>query len=152
MDDRPGSPHGGDEVPEMAVDCYKPVVPDGSYEAKFLWHETAVVFGVPKVFLHFEIVQPGPCFGARLFRAFRVRKIVGKPGKGGRFAAHAGGDLFAVMTRLLDLKLRQDRIGFSSLRQMLFRVTTRTVTRNQRQRAIPEAARYSVVDQIERGE
>lgn len=152
MDASATTGQGGEQTAEMAVECYKPLIPDGVYEAKFLWHETANVFGTPKVFLHFEIVQAGPYFGLRLFRAFRVRKLVGRPGKGSKFAAHAGGDLFAVMTTLLDLKLRQDRISFAALTQMLFRVSTRTVTHNQRQRAIPEAARYSVVDRIERGE
>jgi hypothetical protein len=134
------------------VEGFKPVVPDGDYDAKFIGHETALVFGSPKVFLHFELVEPGDYIGTRLFQAFRVRRLKGKSGKGGRFVAHAGGDLYALLARLLDVKLRGDRISLQSLRSMLFRITTRTVTTNSRQQPIPLPARYSVVTKIRRGE
>jgi hypothetical protein len=137
---------------EILVEGYKPVVPDGSYEARFIGHETAIVFGSPKVFLHFQIVQPGPYMDTRLFRAYRVRRLTGKAGRGGRFVAHPQGDLFRIIAKLLDVKLRKDRISLTALRTMLFRVTTRTVTRNHRQQPMPEPVRYSVIDAIERGE
>jgi hypothetical protein len=136
---------------EILVEGYKPVLPDGSYEARFIGHETAIVFGGPKVFLHFQIVQPGPHMDTCLFRAYRVRRLVGKPGRGGRFVAHPQGDLFRVIAKLLDVKLRKDRISLAALRTMLFRVTTRTVTRNHRQQPMPEPVCYSVIDAIERG-
>jgi hypothetical protein len=88
--------------------------------------------------------------GTRLFRAFRVRRLVGRSGKGGRFAAHAGGDLYVLLCRLLDLKQRTDRITFRPLRHMLFRVKTRTVTTNYKQQSRPEQSRYSVIEEIER--
>ncbi len=141
-----------DAADYMAVEGYKPVVPDRAYEAKFVGYETAIVFGSPKVFVHFEMVEPGAYLGTRVFRAFRVRKLVGKPGKSGKFVANPQGDLFATVTRLLDVKLRTDRISLAGLRTMLFRITTRTVTRNYRQQLMPEPTRYSVVNTIERGE
>jgi len=136
----------------MAVEGYKPIVPDGVYEARSDGHETGMAFGNPKVFLYFEIVEPGAHMGTRVFRAFRVRKLVGRPGKSGKFVAHPQGDLFATLTRLLDVKLRKDRISLAGLKTMLFRITTRTVTRNYRQQLMPEPTRYSVVSTIERGE
>ena len=140
------------DADEIQVSGYKPIVPDGTYEAKFLWHETAIAFGSPKVFLHFEVVEPGEYMGIRLFRAYRVRTLTGKRGKGGRFVAHPQGELFGDLTRLLDIKLRKDRISLAGLRTMLFRVTTRTVARNYRQREMPLATRYSVIQEIARGE
>jgi len=104
----------------------------------------------PKCFLHFEITQHGEHAGIRLFRAFRVRKLTGRSGKGGKFIPHAGGDLYALLVRLLDVKLRTDRISFRPLRSMLFRVKVRTVTKNHEQEHKPEHARYSVISDIER--
>ena len=104
----------------------------------------------PKCFLHFEITQHGEHAGIRLFRAFRVRKLNGRSGKGGKFVPHAGGDLYALLVRLLDVKLRTDRISFRPLRSMLFRIKTRTVTTNHKQEARPEQSRYSTIEAIER--
>lgn len=133
-----------------AVDGFRPQIPDGWYEAKYIGHETGVVFTAPKCFLHFEITQHGEHLGMRLFRAFRVRKLAGRPGKGGKFVVHAGGDLFALLARLLDIRLRTDRITFRPLRSMLFRVKTRTVTTNHAQQQRPDQSRYSVIETIER--
>ncbi len=133
-----------------AVDGFRPQLPDDWYECKYIGHETSVVFMAPKCFLHFEITQAGEHIGTRLFRAFRVRKLAGRSGKGGKFVVHAGGDLYALLARLLDIRLRTDRITFRPLRSMLFRVKTRTVTTNHAQQERPEQSRYSVIETIER--
>lgn len=134
----------------VAVDGWKPLLPEEWYEAKYLGHETALVFNAAKVFMHFEIVQHGEHMGKRLFRAFRARKLIGRPRKGGKFVAHSNGELYQTLARLLDVKLRADRITFRPLRQMLFRIKTRTVRTDHKQREIPEQSRYSVIDEIER--
>jgi len=141
-----------DDDAVASVEGFRPQIPDDWYEAKYIGHETAIVFMACKCFLHFEIVQPGASMGVRLFRAFRVRKLVGRPAKGGKFVVHAGGDLFALLARLLDIKLRTDRITFRPLRSMLFRIKTRTVTTNHAQKERPEQSRYSVIADIEREE
>ena len=132
------------------VDGFRPQIPDAWYEAKYIGHETSLVFMAPKCFLHFEIVEPGEHMGIRLFRAFRVRKLAGRHGKGGKVVLHAGGDLYPLLCRLLDVRLRTDRITFKPLRSMLFRIKTRTVTTNYAQQELPEHSRYSVIDEIER--
>ena len=146
---RPDDDDDGDDA-IAAVDGFKPLLPDDWYEARYIGHETGVVFMAPKCFLHFEITQHGEHLGTRLFRAFRVRKLAGRSGKGGKFVPHAGGDLYALLVRLLDVKLRTDRITLRPLRSMLFRVKTRTVTTNHAQQERPEQSRYSVIETIER--
>ena len=94
----------------VAVDGWKPLLPAQWFDAKYIGHETAIVFNAPKVFLHFEIVQHGEHLGKCLFRAFRARKLVGRPCKGGKFVAHANGELYLILAWLLDVKLRADRI------------------------------------------
>jgi hypothetical protein len=139
-----------DDEAIAAVDGFRPQIPDAWYEARYIGHETGVVFMAPKCFLHFEIVEHGEHLGTRLFRAFRVRKLAGRSGKGGKFVVHAGGDLFALLAKLLDVRLRTDRITLRPLRAMLFRVKTRTVTTNHAQQERPEQSRYSVIAEIER--
>ena len=144
------APDADDDDAIAGVDGFRPLLPDDWYEAKDLGHETGVVFMAPKCFLRFEITQPGEHLGTRLFRAFRVRKLAGRSGKGGKFVPHAGGDLYALLVRLLDVKLRTDRITLRPLRSMLFRVKTRTVTTNHKQEDRPPQSRYSVIETIER--
>ncbi len=125
-----------------------PLVPDGEYVARFLLHETAVVFRTPKVFLHFELVDFGRYFKTQLWQAYRVRRLIGTPGKGGRFALGRRSELFLDLARLYDKSIRPDRISLSSLKDVLLRVRTRTVTTDYKQRPLPEHLHYSVIDSI----
>ena len=60
-----------------------PLIPSGRYSVTFLHHELGMAFKVPRLFLHFRIVTPGNCFGATVYRAFRVRSANVKKKKGG---------------------------------------------------------------------
>jgi hypothetical protein len=138
---------------DLEVEGFKPLLPDGWYEARYLGHATALVFNnTPKVFLHFEITQHGEFQGTKVFRAFRVRRLKGRPASNGQFVLHAGGDLYKTAVQLLDVKSRTDRVSLRALRHMLFRVELRTVEKDQRQKLLPQQNRYSVVQGIERGE
>ena len=95
---------------ELLVDD-KLLLPDDKYEAVFIGHETVFVFQNPKIFLRFRITSQGEHFGKEIFRAYRVNKLVGKPSKNGKFKLRRGSDLFADISRLLDFKVRPDRIS-----------------------------------------
>lgn len=142
-----------DDDDVVAVDGFKPLLPEGQwFEARFVGHATAIIFATHKVFWEFQIVEPGDWFEQRLFRAFRVRKVIGRPAKQGKFVLAAGGDMYATLVRLLDVKQRADRITLRPLKHMLFRIKTRTVRTNREHEPIPEHAQYSVVDKIERAD
>jgi hypothetical protein len=140
------------EDPSVDVEGFKALLPEGSYEAVYLGHQTALVFHTPKVFLRFRITQHGPYNGVEVFRAFRVRALKGRPAPNGGFTLHAGGELYSTLVRLLDVRNRADRVTLRPLRAMLFRIRLRTVTTDYRQRPLPEHNRYSTIDEIERGE
>jgi hypothetical protein len=124
-----------------------PLVPEGEYVARYVRHETAMAFKTPKLFLHFELI--GPCHeGTNLFIAYRVKRLVGQPGKNGRFAVARRNELYLQLARLADRRLRLDRISLRALRQCLLRVRVRTVTTDYRQRPLPEALRYSVIAEL----
>lgn len=141
-----------DEDAGVGVEGFKALLPEGSYEAAYLGHQTAFVFNTPKVFLRFRITQHGLYNGVEVFRAFRVRALKGRPTANGGFTLHAGGEFYSTIVRLLDVRNRADRITLRPLRTMLFRIRLRTVTTDYRQRPLPEHSRYSTIEEIERGE
>jgi hypothetical protein len=153
---KPVPPAAGPEASrddELSVEGFHPLLPEGIWlEAKFEGHATAKIFNTGKLFLRFTVTEIGPHLGVRLFRAFRIRQIVGRPGPGGKFVLGARSDLYALLVKLLDLKLRADRVSLRALRHMLFRIETRTVRTNHTGEAMPEAMQYTVVGRIERGE
>ncbi len=137
----------------VGVDGFKPLLPEERwFEAKFTGFSTAIIFGAHKVFWEFAITETGEWFEQKLFRAFRVRKVIGRPAKSGKFILSAGGEMYETLVRLLDIKQRADRITLRPLRHMLFRVKTRTVRINSKQQPIAAHAQYSVIAEIERGE
>ena len=129
------------------VGDYWPVVPNGKYSARLVHFETAIVFS-PKVFLHFEILTPGPHQGVRLFRAYRVHQLRGRPRRRGQFKLRAGSDLYRTICRLTPAKKRPDRIALTPLMRLVLQISTRTVTTDSKQRPLPDSCRYSVVDDI----
>jgi hypothetical protein len=146
-------PAGSRPNDEIVVEGFRPLLPEGIWlEAKLTGHDTALIFRAPKVILHFSIVQPGEFFGKAVFRAFRVKRLLGRPGPNGRFVLGARSDLYTELIKLLDLKVRADRVSLRALRQMLFRVKTRTVRRNHEQKATPELLFYTTIEEIVRGE
>jgi hypothetical protein len=145
--------HLSESDDDIAVEGFKPLLPEGKwFEARFDGHATAVIFNTGKVFWEFTITEPGEWFEQKVFRAFRVRKLIGRPGNGGKFILAASSDMYDTLRRLLDVKLRTDRITMRPLRHMLFRIRMRTVTKNHRQELLADHMQYSVVDAIERGE
>lgn len=125
-----------------------PLVPDDEYVMQRLYHETVMAFRTPKVFLHLQIVEPGQHHGKRLICAYRIKELIGKRGRGGRFEITRHQELFLTLARLHDKRLRHDRISLRALTKVLLRATTRTVTTDYKGRPLPESLRYSVVDQL----
>ena len=138
------------EDDECEVVGFKPLLPAGLVlEAKYIGHVTALMFRrQPKVFLRFQVVEPGPYQGIELFQPFRVHRLRGRD----KFTLHAGGDLYRLLVKLRQLKQRSDRPSLQPLKHMLFRIRTKTVTTNREGQEHDEALRYTVIDQIERGE
>jgi hypothetical protein len=142
---------GGDGTIELQ--SLPPLIPDGIYRALCLGHETAIVFRTAKVFLQFRVVEPGEQFGKMLYRPYRASGFIrtGKgPGSGLRIKLKARSELFGMLCRVLDLpaRTRPDRVGLREMKGKVFKVKTRTVTRDYRQKEIPGFLRYSVVDDV----
>lgn len=126
----------------------RPLLPDGEYQAVYVHHETHYTFRTPKVYIWFRVVTQGEWFGKMLYRPYRVKSLTGKPRKNGGFHVRRGSDLFMDLARVLEMKARPDRVSASVLAGRVWRVRTRTVTRDYMQRLLPEWMRYSVVETI----
>ena len=124
------------------------IVPDGTYRAVLIGHETASVFRTAKVFLHFRIVEVGNEFGKLLYRAYRARALVGKPARNGKFKVARRSELLLMVYRVTHLKIRVDRLSFAELRSHVLRISTRTVSKDYQQRDLPQPLWYSVVDDV----
>lgn len=122
-------------------------VPDGLYVARYVESETLFLFNSGKVILRFEIAD-GDLAGTRIVKPYRVKKLLSRPRKGGKFTLGRSSELLRDLVRLTDTKIRPDRLSLEVLRRQLWRVRTRTVTTDYKQRPIPEALRYSVVAEI----
>lgn len=123
-----------------------PLIEEGVYQARYRSHETKTVFGTPKVFVHFEIVEQGKNFGTKLFRAFRVSELIGKPGRGGRFKLNKRSELLLELCRLYQKQgLRPDRISLQPLKHVILKVRVRTVRKDYLQKDLPEMLWYSVI-------
>lgn len=125
-----------------------PLIPEGHYLVSYSHHETKRLFKTPKVFVHFKIVDQGPYFGIQIFRAYRVNEIVGKERKNGRFKLKSRSELFLALCGLHDRKLRPDQISIRPLKNSLIKASVRTVSKDYKQRTLPECLRYSVVDKL----
>lgn len=125
-----------------------PLVPDGEYVMQCLWYETVLAFRTPKVILHMQIVEPGQHYGKILLRAYRVKELIGKRGKHGRFRVTRHQELFLALVRLHNRSLRYKQISLRALTKVVLRVTTRTVVTDYCGRPLPTSLHYSVVDQL----
>jgi hypothetical protein len=129
-----------------------PLVPDAIYLAICCSCEVKPTFKSLKTYLRFRIAE-GEHAGKILFRAYNVEgKIIpGKgPGTGPRPKLTRGLELFKMLCRVLNLppNTKPHRVGSRELVGQLCKIKTRTVLRDYQQKTLPEAGRYSVVDDV----
>jgi hypothetical protein len=135
---------------QIVDDAYTLVEP-GTYDLAFIRFETAFMFRhAPKVVLWFCIVTMGPAFGAEVPRFYNVKRIIGKPQKGGRFNVGRRSDFVREFTNLFHLPdKRLDRLPVeSNFRNAIVSGEVKTVTRDFQQRELAEPIQYSVVKQL----
>jgi hypothetical protein len=125
------------------------LVPPGTYELKFLHHETCVMFGrAPKLACWFTVITMGEHFGVKLARFYNVRRIIGRPARNGRFKAGWKCNFVREYGRLFRLPSRLDRIAMSEFTRHVILGKVRTVTHGSDQAQIPDGLQYSVIEEL----
>lgn len=142
-------------IPEVKLDdievepLKEALIEPGRYEARYVYHETCRAFGEYRVYIYFEIIEPGAAYGKGIYRAFRVTELIGKPGRNGRFKLKKRSELFLTLCRLYESSgIRPDRVSLRPLKSLILRVKVRTVVKDYKQRPLPLSLRYSVIDDL----
>jgi hypothetical protein len=126
------------------------LIPPDEYDLRYLHHETGMLFAgkAPKLSVWFKVVTLGPFLDEKIARHYNVKRLLGKPGKGGRFAVGWHSELMFDYARLFGLPRRADRLSLGELKGVVVRGAVRTVMRNWQQKARPDCLTYSVIDSL----
>lgn len=135
---------------ECFIDGERPtLVEPGVYDLVFEYHETLYLFGrAPKLVCHFHIVTPGPFFETKLCRYYNVKTLASKPRRGGAFKIGWKSDFLREYALLFGLPARLDRISTEAFKARVIRGRVITVSRDSKQRVIPDGLRYSVIAEL----
>ena len=127
----------------------KPLIPDGGYNFKLVYHETKYMFGTPRLVLHMAVIDIGELHGITLPCYRNVDSLKGKPRKKGGFAPTRGGYFMIEYCNLvLGFNSRRDRISLNPYYNQILYARTSTVKLNNRKKKLPEQLWYSKVDEL----
>lgn len=134
------------------------LIPEGSYQAKFLYHETSNIFTRKegkvrtggKLYLWFEILPfySDEINGVRLFKSYNVASLIGKKGRNGKFRMTRGKWFVRDYERLIGRTKRRDRLSPRAFSNKIFLIKTKTVVNNQDHKEWCEESQYSVIEKI----
>lgn len=125
------------------------LIPPGVYQVGFDFHETRCLHRGYKLVLWFKVTSMGEHFEKRLPRYYNIIKPIGKIGKGGKFKVGRKSDFIREFYAVIPKSVgRLDRVPMTALKSSLIRANVKTVTKGHDQRAIPEQAQYSVIQEL----
>ena len=126
------------------------LVPPGRYLVKCHGWLTGLFFGKqPKVVLECSIADMGQWFELPIQRHYNARHLIGKPGRGGRFALGRSSDClreFAIVAARRPDRL--DRVPLSEFKNRLLVADIETMEKGRDGKSVPEVVRYSVIKRI----
>jgi len=113
-----------------------PLVPEGEYEVVFKSSKKARYFGGQKLYVHFQIVSPGPGHGEILWRAYNCEERLRR-----------GMQLSKDLMKFYGSPVRKNmKLSLNLFKKKIFRVRVRTVKQDYKQNEMPEHQWYSVID------
>jgi hypothetical protein len=149
MDREKLNPVGGDEEEyDVEIVGFTPLIPEGDYPVRFLYHETTIAWGTPRVVLHFSIEESSEYAGIELCRYYNVDQLVGVPKKHGKFKISANQSLTREARKVLGNAVRPDRFSLRKLRGVLLLVRVRSCVRNSSRDSLDQGSHYSVVGEM----
>ena len=91
-------------------------VPNGKYELRYMYYETAMYFGSARVIVHCAIDASDQYAGVEVCRFYNVKEVSQPTGKYGDYVALPCGDLVREYKKLISDPKRMNRISFSVLK------------------------------------
>jgi hypothetical protein len=79
-----------------------------------------------------RLQEPGEHFGKELYRPYPVKKLIGKPGRHGKFGLRHRQDMYKMLCRVLDHVSRPDRISLRDLQGKVLLISVRTVVKDHK--------------------
>jgi len=140
-----------DEEPEEGggtVDGECILVPEREYELRYVDYETAIYYGSPKVVVHYVIIEPEQYAGLPVDRFYNVTRLIGPPGRFGKYVASHRGNLFREFKKLIGHTERLDRLRFAQLKGQRVIGEIQTVKTDHKHQELPEDDRYSRIKRL----
>jgi len=125
-----------------------PLIPDGTYEAVYVKHETFHQSFGPKIKITFRITTLGEYYETLLFGWYNAKRLKSKPAKGGAATLSRHSKLAYELIKVIDVKERVSRLSPAQLKSVLLQIKVRTVKTNSKQQELSKVQHYSVVDSI----
>ena len=149
-DDDREAPHPAEEPEEGGgrIDGGCIAVPNGKYELRYMYYETAKYFGVPKVVVYLAIDASDEYAGVPVCRFYNVTRLTGPCCKYGNYIAPPCGDLTREYKQLVQEPLRQDRISFQVLKGKRVLGRLETVTKGYKGKILVPDNQYSRVAEL----
>jgi len=126
----------------VCADNPKPLIPNGTYEAQCVRHDSGFCFGKSrKVFLYFKIIEQGEHHGKEIFQAFNMpynKKM------------KAGSKYYKTWCMVNDWNQpsRNTKMAPRLFLNKICKIKTRTVKPKHNGKDMPDNFWYSVVDEI----
>jgi len=123
-------------------------VPNGKYELRYMYYETAMYFGSARVIVHCAIDAADQYAGVEVCRFYNVKEVTQPTGKYGDYVALPCGDLVREYKTLVTDPKRMNRISFSVLKgkRLLGRLVR--VTRNHSRDSLAPEHQYSKIKEF----
>ena len=127
------------------------LLPEGKYQVRLQGWEPVMYLGkAPKICAEFMIVEYGEHFERLLYRWWNIKPTHSKLSKTAWKVGKAS-NLFREYCAITErLPKRLDRIPLSDFQDHVIWAEVKTVKEARDQSVIPEAARYSIINKLER--
>ena len=139
---------------ECDTDCIieddkPPLIAPGDYWLGYLYHQTCILWGAPKLALWFTVLDDGDVHGTKLARYYNVKSLLGPPRKYGQFRVRGWqGDFVTEYVTLFGEPDQLKRVSLSPFKNVLIKGEIRTVTSNSKKHPIPDCLQRSVIDRL----
>jgi len=123
-------------------------VPNGKYELRYMYYETAMYFGSARVVVHCAIDASDQYAGIEVCRFYNVKEVTLPTRKYGNYVALPCGDLVREYKNLISDPKRMNRISFSVLKGKRLLGRLARVTRSHNRDNLAPEHQYSKIKEF----
>jgi len=123
-------------------------VPNGKYELRYMYYETAIYWGKGRVIVHCAIDRSDQYAGIEVCRFYNVKEVTQPIGKYGEYDAPPCGDLVREYKKLVSEPKRMNRISFSVLKGKRLLGRLARVTRSHSRESLVPEHQYSKITEF----